>query len=47
MSIYQFNESLHQIVKKVDYEHKMHGLYSGTIDLKGLSQDELNWLVHK
>ena len=47
MSIYQFNESLHQIIKKIDYEHKMHGIYSGIISAKEFSQDELNWLVHK
>lgn len=44
LSIYQFNESVRQIIKKVDYEHRMHGVYSGTIDPKGLSQKELNWL---
>lgn len=47
LSIYQFNESVRQIVKKVDYDNKMHGIYSGTINPRELSQDELNWLVHK
>lgn len=47
LSILQFNESVRQIIKKVDYEHKMHGVYSGTIDPKGMSQDELNWLSNK
>lgn len=47
LSIYQFNESVRQIIGKVDYEHRMHGIYSGTVDPKGLSQDELNWLTHK
>lgn len=46
LTIYQFNESVHQIIKKVDYEHKMSGIYAGTIDPKGMSQDELNWLKH-
>lgn len=47
LTIYQFNQSVRQTIKKVDYEHKMHGVYSGTIDPKGFSQEELNWLIHK
>ena len=47
LSIYQFNESVQQIVSKVDYEHKMHGVYAGTINVKDLSQDDFNWLEHK
>lgn len=47
LSIYQFNASLRQIVKKIDYDNRMHGVYAGTIDPKKLSQDDLSWLVHK
>lgn len=47
LSIFQFNESVIQIVKKVDYLNKMHGVYSGTVSVKDLKQDELNWLTHK
>lgn len=47
LSIYQFNESVRQIIKKVDYSNRMHGVYSGTISVKDLSQDDLNWLIHK
>ena len=47
MSIYQFNESVRQIIHKVDYEHRMAGIYAGTIDPKSMSQDDLNWLKHK
>lgn len=47
LSIYQFNESVRQIIKKVDYDNRMHGIYAGTINVKELSQDDLNWLVHK
>lgn len=47
LSIYQFNESVRQVIKKVDYSNKMFGIYSGTLSPKNLSQDELNWLVHK
>ena len=47
LSIYQFNESVLQIIKKVDYNNQMHGVYSGTVDIKTLSKDDLNWLIHK
>lgn len=47
LSIYQFNESVHQIIHKVDYDNRMFGVYSGTVSAKDLSQDELNWLTHK
>lgn len=46
LTIYQFNESVKQIVKKVNYDNRMFGVYSGTIDAKGLSQDDLNWLAN-
>lgn len=47
LSIYQFNECVRQIISKVDYEHRMAGVYAGTISVKDLSQDDLNWLTHK
>lgn len=47
LSIYQFNESVRQIIKKVDYQNRMVGIYAGTVNVKELSQDDLNWLSHK
>lgn len=47
LSIYQFNESVRQVIKKVDYDNRMYGVYTGTINPKDLSQDDLNWLTHK
>lgn len=47
LTIYQFNESVRQIVHKVEYDNRMRGVYAGTISAKDLSQDDLNWLVHK
>lgn len=47
LSIYQFNESVRQIVKKIDYDNRMYGIYTGTLNPKEFSQDDLNWLVHK
>lgn len=47
LSIYQFNLSLRQIIHKIDYDNRMHGIYSGTVDAKKLSQDELTWLLNK
>ena len=47
LSIYQFNESVRQVIKKVDYDNRMYGVYAGTINAKDLSPDDLNWLIHK
>lgn len=47
LSIYQFNESVRQIIKKVDYDNRMYGVYAGTVNPKELSPDDLNWLIHK
>lgn len=47
LSIYQFNESVRQVIKKIDYDNRMHGIYAGTVSVKDLSQDDLNWLTHK
>ena len=47
MTIYQFNESVRQVIKKIDYDNRMHGIYAGTVSLKDMSQDDLNWLTHK
>lgn len=47
MTIYQFNESLRQIIHKIDFDNKMRGIYAGTISAKDLRQDELNWLAYK
>lgn len=44
LSIYQFNESVRQIIKKIDYDHRMYGVFSGTIDVKGLRKEDLTWL---
>lgn len=47
ISVYQFNESVRQIVNKVDYDNRMYGVYAGTVDAKKLRQEDLNWLTHK
>ena len=47
LTIYQFNECVHQIISKIDYDNIMHGIYAGTINAKDLNPDNLNWLVHK
>ena len=44
LSIYQFNVSAQQVIKKTDYEHLMHGIYSGSISVKDINADELIWL---
>ena len=47
ITIYQFNECVRQIVNKVNYDNRMHGVYSGTVNAKELSQADLNWLTRK
>ena len=47
LSIYQFNESVRQIIKKVEYDNRMVGVYTGNLNVKELSQEDLNWLTHK
>ena len=47
LTIYQFNESVQQVIKKIDFDNRMHGIYAGTISAKDMSQDDLNWLTHK
>lgn len=46
LTIYQFNESVKQVIKRVDYDNHMYGVYTGTIKIKDMSKDDLNWLVH-
>lgn len=43
LSIYQFNESVHQIIRKTDWDNRMHGVYAGTVDVKRLSESDLSW----
>ena len=47
LTIYQFNESVRQVIKKTEYNNRMYGVYAGTVNPKELSQDDLNWLTHK
>ena len=47
MTIYQFYSSLHQIVRKTNYNNLMIGYYTGSIESKHINQRELNWLTSK
>lgn len=47
LTIYQLNQSVKQIIHKIQYDNRMIGVYSGTVDAEKLSQDDLNWLSHK
>ena len=47
LTIYQFNESVKQIISKVDYDNLMHGIYAGTVDQKSVSKESFNWLTHE
>lgn len=47
LSIYQFNESVRQIIHKVEVDHRLQGVYAGTVDVKGCKPEDLNWLLRK
>lgn len=47
LSIYQFNESVHQILRKTDWDNRMHGVYAGTIDASKLSDDDMSFISRK
>lgn len=44
LTINQFYASLHQIIKKIKYDNLMIGCYAGTVNMKELDQNELNWI---
>lgn len=44
ISIYQFNESVHQILNRVEWQNRMYGVYAGTVDAKRLTEDEMSWI---
>lgn len=47
LTIYQFNQSVQQVVKKIDFDNRMHGVYAGTVSTKDLRQEDLTWLTYK
>ena len=44
LTIYQFNASVRQVIKKVNYDNLMIGCYTGSLKAKELNQKDLNWL---
>lgn len=47
LTIYQFKASMHQIVKKINFDNTMIGCYAGTVNIEKLDQNDLNWLLQK
>lgn len=47
LSIYQFNQSLKQILHTTDYNNRMIGIYTGNIDAKKLSPKDLVWMYNE
>lgn len=45
LTIFQFNSSLHQILRRISYDYTMLGCYVGTLKAKELDQSEFNWLT--
>ena len=44
ISIYQFNKSIRQVIKRVDFDKRMIGVYAGTINTKDMKTEDFNWL---
>lgn len=44
ISIYQFNLSLLQVVKRVKYDKLMIGCYAGTVNMQEIDKNELTWI---
>jgi hypothetical protein len=44
LSIYQFNECVRQVIRKTDWNNRMYGIYSGSINPKEMKQDDLRWI---
>lgn len=44
LTIYQFNTSLRQIIKRVNYDNTMVGCYAGTISAKEIDLSKLHWI---
>lgn len=47
LTIYQLNRSLRQVIHKIDYDNRMHGIYAGTVSAKDMRQEDLTWLTQK
>lgn len=45
LSLYQFNSSVRQVMKKVEFDNRMFGVYTGNISVKDLKQEDLVWLA--
>lgn len=39
-----FMDSVQRIQKYQNYEHMMHGIYSGCVDIKKINKQDLNWM---
>jgi hypothetical protein len=44
LSLYKLNASVRQILRKINFDHLMAGVYAGTLKYSELNQKDLNWL---
>ena len=44
LTLYQFNACVKQIQKKISFDHRMSGIYAGTVDASKISKEDLTWI---
>ncbi len=44
LTIFQFNESVRQVIHKIDYDNRMFGIYSGTVSATDIPKKDLTWI---
>lgn len=44
LTLYQFNACVKQIQKKISFDHRMNGIYAGTVDASKIDKEDLTWL---
>lgn len=46
ITIYQFNLSLMQVIKRVEFDKLMVGMYAGTLKADSVDKSKLNWIMN-
>ena len=44
LTLYQFNARVKQVQKKISFDHRMNGIYAGTVDVSKIDRNDLTWI---